>query len=318
MRCKICGNTNNNTAYQAREMMFGSRDIFTYFECPRCGCLQINDIPNNISEYYPDDYYSFSPTATNQNKNPIKTFLKRLKDAYAIYNHGLMGRWLFNKWPNYPLLALRRLSLTKNSMILDVGCGAGALLHSLKELGFKNLLGIDLYIKENIEYKNGLQIAKKTIHELNGKWDLIMFHHSFEHLPNPLETLQAVSELLDKNGVCLLRIPIVPSYAWRRYKTSWVQLDAPRHFFLHSQESIRVLAEKAELKIKEIIYDSTEFQFWGSEQYIKNIPLTAACSYGKSPKKSIFSQQKIKLFKKQAKALNRQKQGDQAAFYLKK
>lgn len=33
MICEICGNSENNKAFQIREMMFDFRDEFTYFEC---------------------------------------------------------------------------------------------------------------------------------------------------------------------------------------------------------------------------------------------------------------------------------------------
>jgi len=53
LTCKICGNKENNTEYTAREMMFGFRDEFNYFQCNNCQCLQIESFPENISKYYP-------------------------------------------------------------------------------------------------------------------------------------------------------------------------------------------------------------------------------------------------------------------------
>jgi hypothetical protein len=96
-----------------------------------------------------------------------------------------------------------------------------------------NVLGIDPFLAEDIRYHNGLQILKKAIAELANEWDLIMFHHAFEHVPDPFETLQAASRLLSRHGVCLMRTPRVSSQAWERYGVNWVQIDAPRHFFIH-------------------------------------------------------------------------------------
>lgn len=59
MKCRICGNNKNNKIYQVKEMMFGFRDKFDYFQCATCNCLQISEIPCEISKYYPDNYYSF-------------------------------------------------------------------------------------------------------------------------------------------------------------------------------------------------------------------------------------------------------------------
>ena len=62
MGCRICGNADGNTAYDVREMMFGTREIFRYFRCAACGCLQIAEVPADLSAYYPPDYCSFKPS----------------------------------------------------------------------------------------------------------------------------------------------------------------------------------------------------------------------------------------------------------------
>jgi len=320
MKCRVCGNSENNKRYEVKEMMFGFRDTFTYFQCAKCGCLQILEFPIDMTKYYPPNYYSFS-AIPQKVKNPIKRVLRRLRDRYAIFNKGLIGKIVYSYYPEESLKIFSYISLDEKSTILDIGCGNGLLLYTLKEAGFKNLLGLDPYIKENIEYKNGLKILKKSIHEFKeteGNWDLVMFHHSFEHIPDPLETCQATSRLLAKNGICLIRIPTVSSYAWEHYRENWVQLDAPRHFFLHSIESISLLAKMANLTLDKVVYDSTEFQFWGSEQYLRDIPLHDPRSYDKNPEKPIFSEEEINSFKEKAKELNSKKKGDSCAFFLRK
>lgn len=210
------------------------------------------------------------------------------------------------------------LPLCKSAQILDVGCGLGALLCSLSDLRFTNLLGVDPFIAQDIGYENGLKILKTDVSNVEGKWDLIMLHHSFEHVPDPTKTLQAISRLLKPNGYCVIRIPTVTSYAWKHYGVKWVQLDAPRHFYLHSVESMKILIDKAQLEMHTVIYDSTAFQFWGSEQYKNDIPLCDKRSYLLNPHNSLFSKQEIATFATRAEALNENNQGDQAIFYLRK
>jgi hypothetical protein len=60
MKCRICGNPVGNREYVAREMMFGLRDSFVYFQCAECRCLQIAEFPADMSRYYPASYYSCS------------------------------------------------------------------------------------------------------------------------------------------------------------------------------------------------------------------------------------------------------------------
>jgi len=40
MNCAICGE-NSGIEHTLREMMFGTRDEFAYWECSACGCIQI-------------------------------------------------------------------------------------------------------------------------------------------------------------------------------------------------------------------------------------------------------------------------------------
>lgn len=316
MRCKICDNEKDNREHKVQEMMFGYKDVFYYFQCSKCNCLQIKEFPCDMSKYYPDEYYSYQPISKSTNR--VKKFLVSFRNKYAVFNKGLIGKLLYIKYPDTALRSLSPLPLSNVSQILDVGCGAGRLLCSLHELGFKNLLGVDPFNEKDIEYEGGLSILKKNIHEVQGRWDLIMFHHSFEHVPDPKKTLQSASDLLNPKGYCVIRIPIVSSYAWKHYGISWVQLDGPRHFFLHSLESMTIVSSRTGLDVYNVVYDSTPFQFWGSEQYIKNIPLYDKRSYGENPKKSIFSKEEIADFAKRAEELNTTKQGDQAIFYLRK
>ena len=273
MECRICGNSEKNTEYIAKEMMFGLRDEFQYFECASCDCLQISAVPTNMSKYYPSQYYSFG-NYTGKKFDGFKGRIRRWKYACLIKHdspfHKIV-RYLTGK-QDYDLFC--GLNVQQGTSILDVGCGNGQnFLYPLAEVGLQNITGCDPYLENDISYKNGLNIKNCSIHDMSGSWDIITYHHSFEHINDPIENLKKVYELLTPNGVCIIRIPTVSSYAWKHYKTDWVQLDAPRHFFLHSTKSMQKLAEITNLDFFKIEYDSTQFQFSGSEMYLKNIPL---------------------------------------------
>ena len=320
--CKICGNEKDNQTYKIREMMFGFRDEFAYFECSSCGCLQINEIPANISNYYPSSYYSFSENFLKSSvysaMTAIMRSLENRRNIYSISRRGSIGRLMNALFSDGTVKSLSRISLKLDSRILDVGCGSGELLHSFRQAGFKNLLGVDEFVKKDIFYPNGLRILKGSLKRIDGKWDLIMFNHSLEHMWDQLSTLESVSSLLTEVGLCIVNIPTVSSYAWKTYGTNWVQIDAPRHYFLHSARSLKLIAEKAGLEIKRVFYNSTSFQFWGSKQYIKNVPLCSTQSLNKNPFRTAISILQLRRFENKAKELNQINQGDQAAFYMMK
>lgn len=314
--CRICGNTNDHDWYKAREMMYGLRDEYWYFQCKHCNCLQIKEIPEDMSKYYPSKYYIFGAFNPYKFKGTRGTF-KRLTVRAAVFQENPVHQVIKTFFLEKKLQFLKQLNISRESRVLDVGSGNGSrFLYPLKEAGVTNVLGCDPYLEQPIKYENGLVILKTDIFGIKGSWDLITFHHSFEHIHNPVETMQRVAERLAANGECIVRIPTVSSFAWQHFKTDWYQLDPPRHFFLHSVKSMEIIASKAGLELYRVFYDANYRQFTDSEKYRKDIPLI-------SPRPRGFKQAvkwNIKKigYKIHTKKLNQQQQGDQAAFFFRK
>jgi SAM-dependent methyltransferase len=313
--CRICSSKTINQILKVREMYFGTREVFEYLECSNCGCLQLLNPPKDYSSHYPKDYFTFQ----QKHEGKIKSILNRYRDKAAMGEKSFLGNILYKRFgtPTY-VSRLKIADVGLNDSILDVGCGKGILLHKMKESGFNNVIGIDPFIDETISYPNGMKILKKNFNELEGKFDFIMFNHSFEHMENPLEVMRQSYRLLNKNKFLLLRIPVADSYAFKHYRENWCSLDAPRHLYLHTKKSIELLAKQSGFEIRKINYDSRSWQLWGSEQYSKNISLMDERSYYINPKKSIFTQNQIDEFEKQVIELNKNREGDQAEFYLQK
>jgi len=316
--CKICNTTTDNEPYVAREMMFGFRDEFEYFECPRCGCVQIINVPDDLPKYYANGYASFQgPPEVMVRDHFLKDYLKRKRLQYTLSGNSLIG-WCLTKAYGAPAYGdwYKTAKLRPEYEILEIGCGTGELLLEFKHEGFRHLTGVDPFIDDDIIYGDGLKVIKRPFEEIEGQFDFIMLHHSFEHMPHPQAALEHLYDILNSDRFVLIRIPVASSLAWRQYGVNWVGLDPPRHFFLHTPESINILAGQTGFEVSEIVFDSTEMQFWASEQYLRNIPLMDATSYCMNPQSSIFSKEQIASFKVEAKRLNSLKTGDQACFYL--
>ncbi|MFW9856163.1 MAG: class I SAM-dependent methyltransferase [Candidatus Thorarchaeota archaeon] len=320
MICQVCGNSKGNNELQVSEMMFGFRDKFSYWECSNCGGLQIAEIPENLGRYYPPNYYSF------EQKNPKKRNLIRYRlgirrDRFALFGRGFLGRLLYMISPREQFRRISKLGIKLNyeSKVLDVGCGSGAFLRRLKELGLKELIGIDPFLPGEAHDK-GLKLLKKTIFDFDDQdnFDFIRFHHTLEHMPDQADVILKTSKLLSPTGSCMVSMPVKTKYIWKRYGIHWVSIDAPRHLFVHTIKSFKNLVEKTDLRIRQIEFDSSIFQFWASEQYKQDIPLFAENSYMKNPNKSIFSENEIFEFETLTQQLNADGQGDQATFHLKK
>lgn len=313
MRCRICDNIGNNSAITLYEMMYGTLQPFDYFTCSACGCLQIQEVPINLSSFYPQDYYSYT-SAENGDRAP--GYFSRKKFEAILFDAGGIGALLDWLKPDAysQFRCFRQIALNRQSSILDVGCGSGRDLVKMREHGFTSLTGIDPYIPASIDYGNGLVIHRMGLCDLDGTWDVIKFNHVFEHLPDPLDALRHVRRLLAPGGTCIIRVPVVPCHAFDEYGIYWMQLDAPRHLYLYSPAALELLARRAGLRVDtgRTYCDSVSDQFWGSELYRRGIPLVSAA--GKP--KQYFSRRELREFTARARELNRQRRGDQAVFYL--
>lgn len=314
--CRICGGVDGNTTYVARERMYGLGNEFEYLRCGTCGCQQIVTVPENLEKYYPANYYSYAAAPIRGLRRAITVL--RNRSYFQRWNSAGLGSIVAAGLPNPALAAVARLKPLRDARILDVGCGWGELLMELRSVGFTHLDGIDPFTSAEPVEADGLTIRKMSLDELAGEtFDIIMMHHVFEHLPDPIGTLRAVSSLLADGGVCLIRIPVAHSWASKHYGPLWMQHDAPRHLFLHTDESIRRAAAKAELRVTDVVYDSSEAQIWGSELYKRDVSLLSVPKgiYG-NPLRRLLSPT-FRRYRAQARQLNRAGQGDQAAFYLK-
>jgi SAM-dependent methyltransferase len=293
-------------------MMFGYRDEFDYLECGRCGSLHIVNVPD-LSKYYPENYYSF----VDSGESSLKAYLKRVRARHILFKPTFVGA-LLNRVYGAPNLSwLRYLSVPVDAPILDVGCGRGNMLIYLASIGFTNLTGIDPNVPQDLSYKNGVRVIRGEIWDAPRQdYRFILLQYSLEHVIDPIRVIRTTRMIVAKDGRVAVSIPIAATFAWRTYNTNWASLDPPRHLYVFSETALCSVAKEAGFDVDRIIYDSTEFQFWGSEQLRQDIPFSDPRSYSNNPAKSIFSKQDIRRFKRRAAELNNERDGDLATFLL--
>ena len=309
IRCKICNNESGNELIILRERQMGMGDIFEYIVCSACKCIQIKDVPPDMGKYYPSEYYAFDKPEFPSKLNWFNFFLKKSLIRYYMGYFDPSG-FLLSFVFDHPFPWIRKREISFDSKILDVGTGAGRKLLSLQRSGFRNLTGIDPYIEGDMIFENGVKILKKDISEVDGKYDFITLHHSFEHMPDPASVVKHLSRLLNTNGVVVIRIPVADCYAWHKYGEFWVGLDAPRHFFIHTRRSIEILLNDTDMFTDEVVFDSGPLQFMRSEKYKRGMIQSAP--------DDIFTKEEIENYTREAEILNRTGEGDMACFFIKK
>jgi len=74
---------------------------------------------------------------------------------------------------------------------------------------------------------------------------------------------------------------------------------------------VQVLALKHGFTLQDVHFDSTQFQFTGSERYLRNIPLA------EKEEDEVFGSQELREYRLKADQLNKDGTGDQACFIFK-
>lgn len=298
---------------EAREMMLGLRERFHYGECSGCSSLVLLDVPDRLERFYPPDYYSLRP----RRRRHIVRLARRMRAEAAAHGYSRVSSWLgLGAGPPPWAEWLRIAGLDRSAAICDVGSGAGDQLFGMRDEGFTSLTGVDPFIERRFE-SSSLRILKGTLGQLSGRFDLIMFNHSFEHLAAPLAALRAARARLRPGGTVMIRTPVAGCWAWQHFGADWVGLDPPRHLFVPSLDGIHMAAGEADLVAYEVAFDSTDMQFWRSEQYQRDISLFDPASHQVDPRGSPYSGAQIRGFRRDAERLNEAGEGDTVAVFLK-
>lgn len=117
-----------------------------------------------------------------------------------------------------PKYFMNILPKDRNIAVLDIGCGDGSILYTLKENGYINLQGIDLD-PDVVEYvkKSGILCEKIDVFDFQPdvEYDFIMMNHVLEHLTKEkiIEILCHIKEnLLADGGQLFIRVPNAQAY----------------------------------------------------------------------------------------------------------
>lgn len=326
--CPACGAAKGGTLIVS-EMMFGTSEKFSFAICESCGTHWLEDVPADLSAYYPAQYYSMATDPEVVFGSPAIRQLTKIVGSSALFGenpltclpawaatHCVPHKQLRNLMALYRGVRAAGLAHGPRTRVLDVGCGSGIAIGAIALAGIHDPVGIDPFTDRSRKLSTGGRIQKSGLDEVEGQFDLVCFHHSFEHVVDPETDLRKALTLLAPGGRLLLRMPTVSSLAYETYAESWIQLDPPRHTVLFSRQGMTRLADRVSARIVATHDDSNSFGFWGSEQTRANIPLVSDESFATTGKPSCFTVRELIQWEHQAQKLNKQHQGDQAAWVL--
>jgi SAM-dependent methyltransferase len=319
--CPVCELRGSHRRVAVREMMFGTREAFDYLLCPSCGTLRIETVPPDLDRHYPARYHYEQLPEDMPAGSVLRRALVSLGVAPDFTGSGrLLARFARRAAPPPPGYRRWRGSFQRwgvrsmRGAVLDVGCGSiPNRLIALRALGPRRMLGIDLFIERDVVVA-GVPLRKARIEDVDERFDLVWFHHSLEHVPDPRGALGAAARLLRPGGRVVVRTPVMGTALWGRYGTDWWELDAPRHLFVFSAAGLERIARDAGLELEEVIQETQAKEFIGSEQYRRDLAMFEPGSWFLDPAASGFAPPELAAFGEDANRANRDREAGRACF----
>jgi SAM-dependent methyltransferase len=232
--CKICGSNSISHKYQLRDFRLDKESLYSYSWCAQCGVIFQNPQISQkemLNHYNQESVYDL----------PIpRKGIKRI-----LFTHGLHKR-------------AKIIKRFKNSgRLLDIGCGSGAFINFMaKKMNFE-VMGTEInetdinYIKKHYSLNVFFgDIGEVGLPEKN--YDVITLWDVLEHIHDPKQMIINLKPLLKPDGLLVLRVPNLNSLDSKIFKKFWAGLDAPRHYYIFSEESILKLLRDCDFQIKSI------------------------------------------------------------------
>jgi SAM-dependent methyltransferase len=229
--CRLCGEV--LTAKFPRVADAQTGETFSIAGCPKCELGHTQPVPIDLGPYYGTAYYGS--------------------------RHGVTANYCDRRRVRFVSQATKQ-----PGRLLDVGCGEGTFLLAARQAGWA-VTGNEM--NPEPARRNGLDVS--TTLE-GGPYDCITLWHSLEHMPDPVGTITKLSGMLSPGGVLIAAVPDAGGLQARVFGARWLHLDVPRHLFHFGSRSLRLLFEKAGLRVERQWHQEFEYDLFGWAQSALN------------------------------------------------
>lgn len=259
--CYLCGSSGRVCHDNLRDRLYDRPGVWQFLICPKCGLMWLN--PRPIPEDVPKIFSTWNP---NSKKDRLYGFRKHLKGAVlaTLQEHNgkslpwsarvaARGISLFPPLKEIVTMKVSGLVGPPQGQLVDVGCGGGEFLSTMRELGW-DVLGVEpdpRAAQAAIDaYK--LKIAVGELEKTNlpdSFADVLTMNHVIEHLPDPISVLKECHRILKPGGKLVLLTPNTQGWAHKTFGECWLPLEQPRHFILYSPETLATTVRAAKFSI---------------------------------------------------------------------
>ena len=219
--CNICGSS--------KERFITTQNSCRVVECMECGFVYVNPRPRD--EKLKELYLNYLPEKI---EDPLQ---------WNIYMKGVFKKAAYIITEMFP----------KGGRLLDIGCGYGFFLSEMKARGWETY-GMDVS-STAVSYASGrgLNVALGTLKDIKYQddfFDAVTMFYVLEHLPDPIDALKDIRNILKPGGLLILRLPhttpIVRLLSFFGINNNLY--DPPFHLNDFSPAATKVILEKAGFK----------------------------------------------------------------------
>ena len=242
--CPVCKNKNIYFVLKAKDQTVSSEE-FEIWQCNACSLRFTQAVPNKeeIGRYYKsENYISHSDT----DKGLINSLYHKVRKRTLISKKKL----------------IEKCTGISNGRLLDVGCGTGSFLNTMKQAGW-SVTGLEpddaARTKGKQLYDLDIQPAEMLFKEMPATFDAITLWHVLEHVHDLHEYVIQLKILLKSDGRLFIAVPNYTCYDQEIYKAFWAAYDVPRHLYHFSPDAMIGLLPEHQLKLKAIkpmLFDS--------------------------------------------------------------
>jgi 2-polyprenyl-3-methyl-5-hydroxy-6-metoxy-1,4-benzoquinol methylase len=226
---------------------------WNYVSCPQCEFIRLSvDLSDQswLSCAYPSTYYGEGYSKFRGAIQILRKFsaLRRAREIHRIYG--------------------------KSGAVLDIGCGEGLFLQSMKSLGW-SVQGCETgpQAADRAEKNLGQPIHRKDFDSMppsQRPWDIVFVWHVLEHLEKPQEFFEKIAKETHPKSLVVIAIPNAQSWQARIFGPHWFHLDPPRHLTHMGLTHLNQVAKKCGWKVEATHHFSLEYNPFGWAQSLLN------------------------------------------------
>ncbi len=259
--CYLCEQAGETLYRQERDRLYGAPGAWDIRVCRQCGLAWVD--PRPVAEAIPILYGACYYTHKLNTAKPVLGHVRAVV-GNAVLAARLGYRELSRGWLHLALgwlvswlpmvyegvqLGVMGLAASRRGQLIDVGCGNGAFLARMKELGW-SVAGVepDPEAVRVAREHFGLSVFQGTLAEARlpeASADAITVHHVLEHVLDPIDFLSECYRVLRPGGLLIAVVPNLKSLGRHVFRSCWLHWDVPRHIFVFSPESVRRCLEQA-------------------------------------------------------------------------